>query len=105
MNSYPAQKAPSTQPLTQRIPPQSIELEKSVIGSALINENVLDEFMNKATEDLFYARQNRVIFQAMSKLYISESAVDITLLAEKLRAMEKLQTIGGEAYLENGCDV
>jgi replicative DNA helicase len=74
-------------------------MEKSALASALIDEEVLDSAMEGLHEDDFYLRQHRTIFQTMRKLYNEEHTVDVALLAEKLKSVNKLETVGGEAYL------
>lgn len=85
--------------IAERIPPQSIEIEKSVLASALIDETVLDTLMELGKEEYFYSRQNRLIFEAMLTLVKVSGTVDAILLAEQLRKMDKLETVGGETYL------
>ncbi len=85
--------------ITDRVPPQAVDIEKSVLASALGNEVVLDAVMEQATEEHFYARQNRLIYEAMFRLYQRDSSVDIIILIEELRKMEKLENIGGETFI------
>ncbi len=90
------EKAPAA---FDKVPPQAIEVEKSLLGSALIDETVLDAMMERVSEDIFYSRQNRTIYEAMKTMYNLDRSCDLTLLAEQLRSMEKLVNIGGETYL------
>ncbi len=92
-------KEEPSQSVLEKIPPQAIEVEKSLLGSALIDEQVLDSVMERVTPDHFYSKQNRTVFEAMIRLYNSDRSCDLTLLAEQLRRMEKLINIGGETYL------
>lgn len=85
--------------LPNRIPPNSLEMEQSVLASALVNESVLDTVMETVKEDFFYHKQNRIVYKGMKALYNHDHTVDLALLAEKLKQMEKLEAIGGEAYL------
>ena len=85
--------------ISDRVPPQAVELEKSVIAAALIDETVLDTVMEMAREEDFYSGSNRLIYIAMQTLYERDNTVDVALLAEQLRKMEKLNDIGGEPYL------
>ena len=82
-----------------KIPPQSVEVEKSILGSALVSEESLDLLMESVEEEYFYSRSNRVIFLAMKALYNSDHSVDIVLLLEKLRSGGKLDNIGGETFI------
>ncbi|ERP38928.1 replicative DNA helicase [Chitinivibrio alkaliphilus] len=82
-----------------RVPPHSSDMEKCVLASALIDESVLDTAMESLSEDDFYLREHRTIFSAMRTLANEEHTVDVALLAEKLRSLEKLDLVGGEVYL------
>ncbi|MGM0443345.1 MAG: replicative DNA helicase [Fibrobacterota bacterium] len=89
----------STSAGTLPVPPHSVEMERSVLASALLDESVLDSAMESLEEDDFYSRENRTIFQTMRTLYNREHTVDVALLADALRSAQKLDNIGGETYL------
>ena len=82
--------------------PQAVDVEKSLLGSALLDEGVLDTVMERVTSDYFYSHQNSIIFEAIVSLYKSGKHVDLAILANRLRTIEKLVQIGGETYL---CDL
>jgi len=85
--------------ITEKVPPQSVEVEKSVLGSALINKDVRASMVENLTEDYFYSRQNRMIFNTIKKLYKLDTNVDLVILANDLRTNEILTAVGGETYL------
>lgn len=83
----------------EKVIPQSVEVEMSLLGSCLVSEECVDEMMESVKEEYFYSKKNRAIFNAMQKLYNSESTIDFVLLCEKLRDNNVFEKIGGETYL------
>lgn len=83
----------------QKLPPQNIEAEQSVLGAILLD----NQAMNKALEILsaadFYKEAHRRIFNAMLDLYERGEAVDLIMLTEVLRQKNELEQVGGAAYL------
>ncbi len=83
----------------ERIPPQNIEAEESVLGSMLIDqEAVLVATELLAPED-FYKENHRVIFRAMARMAEIPEAVDVVTLADRMRSQGELEKVGGMAEL------
>lgn len=82
-----------------KVPPQALDIERTVIGSMLIDVNALDLAMEILKEECFYATANKNIFICMHKMYKDDIPVDIITLAEELRKNEWLEAVGSEAYL------
>jgi replicative DNA helicase len=98
-NNYRSEKKPVPN-IAERVPPQAVEVEKSVLASALLDEEVLDSLFERVTDEkFFYSPQNRTIFDAMKSLHQKHKPVDLNMLAQELRTMEKLELIGGEVAL------
>lgn len=87
-----------------KVPPQSLDIERTVLGSILIDKNALDSAMEYLTEECFYSTQNQKTFRAIRDLFRKDMEVDILVLAEELRKREWLEDIGGEAYLSELVD-
>ncbi|MDR0304726.1 MAG: replicative DNA helicase [Chitinispirillales bacterium] len=82
-----------------RMLPQSIELEKCILASALQDEEVHNDVMEDIKEEYFYDERNKIIFEALKKLQENHKALDHGLLVEQLKEMGKYEHSGGEAYL------
>jgi len=91
--------------LKTRIPPNSIESEEAVIGSILIDPDVVPDVMELLTSRDFYSRKNQLIFSAMEKLFDDGSPVDIVSVTERLRTGGVLEEMGGEIELAKLADV
>jgi replicative DNA helicase len=82
-----------------KIPPQNLDAEVSLLGSVLIDEDVLTRVSDSLHADDFYDRRHEAIFTAMQRLYERHSPVDLLTLSDDLQKHDLLETIGGSAYL------
>ncbi|HET6572033.1 MAG TPA: DnaB-like helicase N-terminal domain-containing protein, partial [Fimbriiglobus sp.] len=82
-----------------RLPPQSREAEKGVIGSVLRDNAVLSDILNVIRPDNFYFDAHQKIFQAVIDLYNDGKPVDTVILFETLRQRKQLEDVGGAEYL------
>jgi replicative DNA helicase len=82
-----------------KVPPQALDVERTVLGSMLIDANACDTAMEMLNEDCFYATSHRRIFACIQEMIKNTVPVDIITLAEELRKREWLESVGSEAYL------
>ena len=78
--------------MEERIPPHSIEAEKSVLGAALLSKDIV-----KAGD--FYDSNHREIFEAIQDLYRRSAPVDALTVSEELKKRNSLEMVGGRAYI------
>ncbi|NLJ37345.1 MAG: replicative DNA helicase [Candidatus Atribacteria bacterium] len=83
----------------ERVPPQSLEAEQATLGSMLLERNALLKALEILRPEDYYYDNHRIIFTAISELFEEDKACDIVTLAEKLRAKNQLETVGGLEYL------
>lgn len=81
------------------MPPQNLDVEASLLGSLLIDTNAFIKIGDVISEDDFYDKQHRIIFNAMRILHDKRSPVDILTLSEQLKSTGELETVGGASYL------
>lgn len=82
-----------------RLPPHSIEAEEATLGSLIIDPDAIYDVANFLRPDAFYKNQNRLIFRAILALNERHDPIDFITLLEELRRQEKLDEVGGEAYV------
>jgi replicative DNA helicase len=82
-----------------RLPPQSIEAEQSVLGALLIDKDAVIEVAELLSAPDFYRQHHGTIYAAILDLYERREPVDIVTVSEVLERQEKLEEIGGSAYL------
>lgn len=82
-----------------RIPPQSLDSEKAVLGSIMLRKDAIHEVEDVIIPDSFYAEKHRKIFQAMLDLSGKNEPIDMLSLSNKLDDQKLLEQIGGNHYL------
>ncbi|WP_225744603.1 replicative DNA helicase [Marinilactibacillus sp. Marseille-P9653] len=87
------------EPLGDRLPPQNIEAEQSVLGSILLNPEALIPAMEYIESTDFYRRGHQLIFQTMIDLSERNEAIDVVTIADMLESRNQLEDIGGTPYL------
>jgi replicative DNA helicase len=84
-----------------RLPPQNIEAEKSVLGAILLENEAIAAALESLTPDDFYRDSHKKIFQAMLELYKKNEPIDLITLTEQMRKNDQLEAIGGASYLSS----
>jgi replicative DNA helicase len=85
--------------ISDKIPPQALDVERTVLGSMLIDQNAANNAMSLLTEDCFYATQNQRIFQCMAGMFEKNIPFDVLTLADELKKKNWLESAGAEPYL------
>jgi replicative DNA helicase len=83
----------------EKIPPQNIEMEQSLLGSLLIDKDAIIKIADIVTADDFYKDSHRLIFETMKELYEKREPIDLLSLGSRLEEKGKLETVGGRSYL------
>lgn len=84
-----------------RIPPQSIEAEQSVLGSMLIDKEVVPVVMEILKPEDFYRPDHREIYNVIIELFDKAQPIDLITVSERLKLHGKLELVGGLEYLSN----
>lgn len=82
-----------------RVPPQDIKAEQSVLGAMLINKEAVSEVAEMLNPEDFYRQTHRLIFAAMLALYGRNEAIDLVTMTNELQKEGKLEDAGGVSYL------
>ncbi len=85
--------------LSNLVPPQSLDVERAVLGSMLIDVNAVVRGIELLVPDCFYATAHQRIFECMAAMFEKTIPVDALTLTEELRKREWLESIGSEAYI------
>src|SRR5439155_2904212 len=87
--------------MIDRLPPQSLEAEESVLGAILIDRDAVVEVAEFLRPTDFYRQANGAIFAAVLELFDRREPIDIVTVAETLERTDQLEGIGGRAYLSS----
>jgi replicative DNA helicase len=83
----------------QKVPPQSMEAEVSVLGAMLLDNSVIPDIIKIIDPKAFYSTAHRIIYQSIVELYDEKKSADLIILAEALRLKGSLEQAGGPDYL------
>lgn len=86
-------------PIKIRIAPHSKESEMMVLGCMLTSINSLNIAADGLDDSDFYFTEHKIIFQILKSAYKKDRPADIHLVAEELKRQDKLDAVGGIAYL------
>lgn len=85
--------------MLEKIPPQNIDAEQSVLGSLLIDKDAIVKVAEFLRPENFYKDTHGIIYQAIQNLYNSRQPADIITVTEELKKMNALELISGVSYL------
>lgn len=86
-------------PNEEKLPPQNLEAEESVLGSILIDNDAIARVADLISSEDFYLPQHRQIYEAMIDLYQKNAPIDIVSLSNRLEEKKLLDEIGGVSFL------
>ncbi len=85
----------------ERIPPQNLEAEMALIGSVLIDREIMSLVTELVTPADFYSHVHELLFTALLRLFEQGEPLDKITLVEELRQRGQLERIGGPAYISS----
>ena len=85
--------------MSERIPPQNIEAERSTLGSMLLEREAIFKAQEILTVDDFYREAHRIVWRTVTSLVDKGEPVDLVTVTEYLRNRDQLEQIGGVSYL------
>lgn len=83
----------------QRLPPQSAESERAVLGCILIDTKAFPRACQYINQDSFYKKTHSIIFSAMEDLDEDGDSIDNVTLIEKLKQKKQLDVVGGAYFI------
>ena len=91
----------TTTTYAEKLLPHDVEAEEAVLGSILIDGECLTRLAPLLKEGDFYRERNQICFDAAMALFQRDQAVDQVTLAGELQRTERLDLVGGMAYLSH----
>jgi len=82
-----------------RVPPQSVDSEKAVLGSIMLRPGAIHEITDIINTDSFYAGKNSQIWTMMNELSSKGEPIDLISVSHKLSDKKMLDQVGGASYL------
>ena len=88
----------------QKLPPQAIEVEESILASCLIDNKNIEQAIDLLLPDDFYRGNHGKIYRAMTRMYRTQIKVDAVTLMQYLRESGELDEIGGAGFISRVLD-
>ena len=85
----------------ERLPPQNIEAERSVLGSLLIDPEGYTKISGALSPEDFYRHSHKRMYEAIQALGERSEPPDFVTVCEELERMETLEEVGGEVYVSS----
>jgi len=82
--------------LNMKLPPHDTEAERAVIGSILMDSEVIPDVMEVLKNKDFYNEPYKLIYNAIEELYETTGQIDVITVCDILRPKGDLEKIGGE---------
>jgi hypothetical protein len=91
-------------PLLLRHPPHNLEAEQGVLGSILLDNDVLHDVVGLITADDFYRASHQVLYRAILDMHARGVPIDAITLVDDLSRRDQLQAIGGHEAISQVLD-
>ncbi len=85
--------------MNEKVMPQKIDAEQSVLGAMFLSKNALEKAVESLNKDMFYLDSHKKIFEVMKNLDDKKIPIDITTVTNALEEKNLLNQVGGVAYL------
>ena len=85
--------------ITGRIPPQSLEAERALLGGVMLRPDAIHEVTDLVSSESFYAEKHRAIYRSFIALAAGGSPIDLLSVANYLKEQNELERAGGNGYL------
>ena len=82
-----------------KVPPQNIEVEQSLLGCMLIDKDSIISVSGWLLPDHFYDERHMQIYSSILELFNEGLPVDLITLTDQLKKRKKLSSIGGRSYI------
>lgn len=85
--------------------PQDINAEAAVLSAMMIDRFSVAKTIEIIKEENFYKTAHKIIFRAISELFIQNVEIDVITLSNQLQQQGDLEKVGGRIYLNELSDV
>lgn len=85
--------------IENKLPPQSIDAEKSVLGCLMLDKNAIIKVADLIRPDDFYKKGHQDIYEAVIDLFKKNEPIDLLAVGNRLKEKELLEKTGGNSYL------
>ncbi|MBT4760226.1 MAG: replicative DNA helicase [Bdellovibrionaceae bacterium] len=85
--------------MDNKVPPQNLDAEKSILGGLMLDQDAWDEITELVSEQDFYKPAHRKIYHAIFELNKKGQPTDLITISNYLMDSQELEQVGGAPYL------
>ncbi len=85
--------------MPDKLPPQNIEAEKSLLGCLMIDPQAILKVVDFLIPRDFYKNSHQRIYQTIIELFEKREPVDVLSISSRLKEKKQMEGIGGASYL------
>jgi replicative DNA helicase len=82
-----------------RVPPQALDIERTVLGSMMVDSAAAEIAFEKLTENAFYSGAHKRVFLCMKDMFTKNTPIDLVMLSQELQKNQWLDEVGGEQFI------
>ena len=82
-----------------KVPPRDIELEEVVLGALMLEKDAYMNVCDILVPDSFYDPANKMIYEAIQTLGLSQRPIDMMTVVDQLRKDGTLEQVGGAVHI------
>ena len=90
---------PAEPPTDERLPPQDVAAEQSVLGAMLLSKDAIADVVENLTADEFYRPDHQTIYRTILDLFTKGQPADMVTVSDALGRTGDLNRVGGPTYL------
>jgi len=90
---------PSKNEMPEKLPPQNIEAEQSLLGCLMLDKNAIIKVADFLKTEDFYKNTHQEIYKVMIDLFEKREPIDILSVSSRLKEKSKIKEVGGSSYL------
>ncbi len=85
--------------MTERIPPNNLEAEQSLLGALLIDQEAIIRVADILERGDLYAKKHAIIYSAILDLYTRNEPIDVLSVSNRIEELGSMDLVGGRGYL------
>ncbi len=85
--------------LPEKLPPQSVEAEKSLLGCLMLDKNTIVQVVDFIGASDFYKNNHQEIYKTIVEIFENGDPIDLLSVSARLKEKGILEETGGHAYL------
>jgi len=82
-----------------KVPPQSLDAERAVVGSLLMDEEAILKVVDFLKAEHFYDPKHAIIYEHIAHLFEQRKKIDALTLTDVLKKNKQFKKVGGATYL------